>query len=336
MDANDAFTAQVAGPEERGRIVDAICARGGEMIMHLWFSNWAVQHCLEAATGPEERRQIVACVRGRTVDLAINCYGYHVLQKDLDCIPDCARAASGRSGDDADHVAFVDPTGAADLRVSFNDKWAVLAYHETGSLVNAFENPEERAEDVIVDELLDRASRYSSSLRRASGAPTASSTVRSSISSAKTPIPIIIDTVIEYGSEKYRQMALEHPLTGLLEFAMNEQGSKTVVKALKEGGKETLDRVVQYMCEPANGARRAIIVDLAASALTGSQLIAPILPTADKDQSAALCDCIHGHIVTLRGSKVIWLLYVDPMQFLLYPLPCVFLSSDRMRAYYEF
>jgi hypothetical protein len=48
-------------------------------------------------------------------------------------------------------------------------------------------------------------------------------------------------------------MALEQPLTGLLEFATNEQGSKSVVKALKQGGKETLDRIVQRMCEPAKG-----------------------------------------------------------------------------------
>jgi hypothetical protein len=48
-------------------------------------------------------------------------------------------------------------------------------------------------------------------------------------------------------------MALEHLLAGLLEYSTNEQGSKSVVKALKEGGKETLDRVVQRMCEPAKG-----------------------------------------------------------------------------------
>ena len=71
-----------------------------------------------------------------------------------------------------------------------------------------------------------------------------------------------------------------------------------------------------------------MIVDLALS-VTGSQLIASVLPTvrpssrglckdtdrvlqADKDQRALLYDCIRGHIVTLRGcktgSKVIWLL----------------------------
>lgn len=48
-------------------------------------------------------------------------------------------------------------------------------------------------------------------------------------------------------------MTLDHLLEGLLEFATHEQGSKSVTKALKEGGKETLDRVVKRMCEPAKG-----------------------------------------------------------------------------------
>ena len=92
-------------------------------------------------------------------------------------------------------------------------------------------------------------------------------------------------------------MALDHLITGLLEFATNEQGSKSVTKALKEGGKETLDRFVKRMAESTKGysgafyplwatrslihqfrsGRRAIIVDLALS-VTGSQLIASVLP----------------------------------------------------------
>jgi hypothetical protein len=59
--------------------------------------------------------------------------------------------------------------------------------------------------------------------------------------------------VLEHGSEKHRRMTLDHLLECLLEFATNEQGSKSVTKALKEGGKETLDRVVKRMCEPAKG-----------------------------------------------------------------------------------
>lgn len=48
-------------------------------------------------------------------------------------------------------------------------------------------------------------------------------------------------------------MALEHLMSGLLEYATNEQGAKSITKALKEGGKETLDRVIERMCEPAKG-----------------------------------------------------------------------------------
>lgn len=104
-------------------------------------------------------------------------------------------------------------------------------------------------------------------------------------------------TVLEHGSNKHRAMALDHLVSGLLEYATSEQGAKSVTKALKEGGKDTLNRVIKRMCEPAKGwvpvlrfspgqrvlilrshsARRAMIVDLALSA-TGSQLIAAVLP----------------------------------------------------------
>ncbi|KAK7028650.1 hypothetical protein R3P38DRAFT_3354402 [Favolaschia claudopus] len=323
---------KVAGSEERARIVDAICARGGEMMMHR-FGNWAVQRCLEAATGPEERRKIVACMRGRIVDLATNCYGCHVLQKALDCEEEEVRlliVSELLMGDPAQtlvnkHASHVwskimelswtppAPPIFAYVNKSLKGKWAALACHETGSLVvqHAFENLEETAKDGIVDELLGQ------------GIAVFGEVAKSQWGS------YCIQHILEHGSEKHRQMALDHLLTGLLEFATNEQGSKSVVKALKEGGKETLDRVVQRMCEPAKGyapdtllllppsssypsARRAMIVDLALS-LTGSQLIASVLPTADKDQRALLYDCIRGHIVTLRGcktgSKVIWLFW---------------------------
>ncbi|KAJ7703824.1 armadillo-type protein [Mycena metata] len=310
---------KVASPEERARIIDAICARGEEMIMH---RNWTVQRCLEGTTGPEERRQIVACMRyvvflpPATVDFATNCYGYHVLHKALNCkeevyiliVPELPRGdpATTLVNEHASHVwtppilhssshllmdAGSDPSS---LRVneSLNDKWAALAYHETGSLVvqNAFENPEESAEDVIgVALFVEFAKNQWGSY---------------CIQHAR---------VGEARSEKHRQMALERPLTGLLD--------KSTLTTFQKGGKETLDRVVQLICEPAKGpARLAMTVDLALS-LMGSQLIASVLPTADKDRRAALYDCIRGHVVTLggckTGSKVIWLF-------------------DRMRAYYRY
>ena len=63
----------------------------------------------------------------------------------------------------------------------------------------------------------------------------------------------VLHLVLEHGSKKHRDMALDHLLAGLLEYATNEQGVKSVTKALKEGGKETLDKLIKRMCEPAKG-----------------------------------------------------------------------------------
>lgn len=313
---------KVADSEERVKIVDAICTRGYEMMAHR-FGNWAVQRCLEAASSPDERRKIVACMRGRVVELATNCYGCHVLQKALDCEEDIRLLivselllhdpASTLVNKHASHVwskimeltwTHPAPPIFAYVNKSLQGKWAALACHETGSLVvqHAFENLEDSAKDGIVDELLNQgASVFSEVVKNQWGA-------------------YCIQHILEHGSDNHRQMTLEHLISGLLEFSTNEQGAKSVTKALKEGGKDTVDKFIKRMCEPAKGARRAMIVDLALS-VTGSQLIANVLPTADKEQRAALYDCIRGHIVTLRGcktgSKVIWLF-------------------DRMRAYYGY
>ena len=112
--------------------------------------------------------------------------------------------------------------------------------------------------------------------RRTSGAPTAFNIV-SRVHLCPRSCALTCSLVLEHGSPKHRQMALEHLISGLLDFATNEQGSKSVTKALKEGGKDTLNRIVKRMAEPAKGGRRAIIVDLALS-VTGSQLIAAVLP----------------------------------------------------------
>jgi hypothetical protein len=59
--------------------------------------------------------------------------------------------------------------------------------------------------------------------------------------------------VLEHGSPKHRQMCLEHLIADLLDYATNEQGFKSVTKAFKETGPETLARIVKRMCEPAKG-----------------------------------------------------------------------------------
>ncbi|KAH0837754.1 armadillo-type protein [Lanmaoa asiatica] len=276
---------KVADLEERHKIIDAICARGFEMMSH----------------------------RGRVVELATNCYGCHVLQKALDCEEDIRLLIVSELllGDPAltlvnKHASHVwskimelswtppAPPIFAYVNKSLKGKWASLACHETGSLVvqHAFENLEESAKDGIIDELLNQGSVVFGEIAKNQWGS------------------YCIQHILEHGSSKHRQMCLDHLVADLLDYATNEQGFKSVTKAFKETGPETLTRIVKRMCEPAKGGRRAMIVDLALS-VTGSQLIANVLPQADKDQRTMLYECIRGHIVTLRGcktgSKVIWL-----------------------------
>ncbi|KAG6868382.1 hypothetical protein C0993_003906 [Termitomyces sp. T159_Od127] len=246
---------KVADAEERAKIVDAICARGFEMMAHR-FGNWAVQRCLEAASAPEERRKLVGCMRGRVVELATNCYGCHVLQKALDCEEDIRLLIVSELllGDPAQtlvnkHASHVwskimelswtppAPPIFAYVNKSLKGKWASLACHETGSLVvqHAFENLEPEAKDGIVDELINKG-------------PTVFAEVAKNQWGS-----YCIQHILEHGSDKHRAQTLQHLLDGLLDFATSEQGAKSVTKALKEGGKTTLDRIVERMCEAANG-----------------------------------------------------------------------------------
>ena len=58
---------------------------------------------------------------------------------------------------------------------------------------------------------------------------------------------------MEHGSFKHRNMALSHIIYSLLDLTTHEQGFKSVSKALKEGGKDTMDRIISRMRESPNG-----------------------------------------------------------------------------------
>ncbi len=169
---------------------------------------------------------------------------------------------------------------------------------------HAFENLEKSAKDGIVDELLSQGAAVFSEVAKNQWGSYCIQHSKSLVLSFSMHPDLGILLVLEHGSTKHRNMALDHLISGLLEYATNEQGSKSVTKALKEGGKETQDRVIKRMCEPAQGCewpyrtdtsffiltalfnsgRRATIVDLALS-VTGSQLIASVLPNVCIDSS---------------------------------------------------
>ncbi|KAJ7738700.1 hypothetical protein B0H14DRAFT_3515971 [Mycena olivaceomarginata] len=273
---------------------------------------------------------------GRIVDLAPNCCGYRILQKALDCKKEVVCLLTGSEllrvdpatmlvNKHASHVSnklllatsLVDtelswtppaPPSFTYVNKSLKGKYAVLACHETGLLIV------QRAKNGIVDELLGHGA------AALSGAPTAFSTVCPSVS-AKIPILIIF-------------IFIDSPRTQVGEAPPSD--FEHSLTAAREGGKEMLDCVLQRMCEPANGVRRAMIVDLAFS-LTGSQLIASILAMADKDQCASLYDCIRGHVARLQDRLDGYLAFVRPSNPIS-PLPALMcaLLHDRMCAYYRY
>jgi len=59
--------------------------------------------------------------------------------------------------------------------------------------------------------------------------------------------------VLEHGAPHHKARAIDNLVNGLTQYASHEQSLKAVVKALKEGGTEVLDRVVAKLCEPPKG-----------------------------------------------------------------------------------
>ncbi|KAF8157629.1 hypothetical protein K438DRAFT_1986420 [Mycena galopus ATCC 62051] len=202
---------------------------------------------------------------GRIIDLATNCYGYCVLQKTLDYEEEVCLLIMSEllRGDPA--TTLVNKHASHVWSKSLKGKWAALAYYETGSLVITPSRTSRRAKNGIVDELLGQ------------GAAVCDKVAKSQWGS------YCIQPILEHGSEKHRQMAPEHLLTGLLEFATNEQGSKGSTASCSACAGRRRGRCPSFLpllleTDPSLSARCTMIVDLALS-LTGSQLIASVLPT---------------------------------------------------------
>ena len=112
---------------------------------------------------------------------------------------------------------------------------------------------EEQAKDGIVDELLNRGFNVFADVAKNQWGSYCIQ--HSTVFSTSSPTKRFANpcSVLEHGSAAHRQMALEHLVAGLLDFATHEQGTKSITKALKEGGKETLDRIIARMCEQSKG-----------------------------------------------------------------------------------
>ncbi|KDQ15763.1 hypothetical protein BOTBODRAFT_173826 [Botryobasidium botryosum FD-172 SS1] len=310
---------KIATPEMRERILEAVLSKGFQMMTNR-FGNWAVQRCLEPPCTAADRRKVALAMKGRVVELAMNCYGTHVVQKALDCEEDIRLLvlsellyndpATTLVNKHASHVwskimeltwehTSPPPPIFARVNAALRGKWVDLACHETGSLVvqHAFENLDEREIEELVEEVLQGFDRV----------------VKDQWGSW------VIQHLLEHGAPYHKSRALSLLLVGIASYATDTNAQKSIEKALKCGVDDAvMDELVKRLCEPGHTGRRALLVDLALNA-TGSQLISQILPFVNKDQRASLFNAIKRHTVTLKGSKsgsrVIYLF-------------------DRMRSYY--
>lgn len=137
------------------------------------------------------------------------------------------------------------------MNKSLAGKWASLACHETGSLVvqTAFEQCEESDKELIIGELLNEEA-FGEVVTNAWG--NFCILHRESVLFFGT-LQTYIYAVLEHGSPHHRSLAINNLVNGLSQYASHEQSIKSVLKALKEGGPEVLDKVVTRLCEPPKG-----------------------------------------------------------------------------------
>jgi pumilio RNA-binding family len=138
---------------------------------------------------------------------------------------------------------------------SLAGKWASLACHETGSLVvqTAFEQCEEGDKELIIGELLDEEA-FGEVVTNAWGNFCILHRESRFCSCVGSNVEHIL--VLEHGSPHHRSLAIANLINGLSQYASHEQSIKSVLKALKEGGPEILDKVVARLCEPPKGCGR--------------------------------------------------------------------------------
>lgn len=97
--------------------------------------------------------------------------------------------------------------------------------------------------------------------------------------------------MLEHGAEQHQSRALSLLLSSLHQYGTDAQALKSIEKAIKVGGPDVLDKLVNRLCEPGPSKRRAMLVDLALNNV-GSQLIALILPSVNKEQGTTLYDAV--------------------------------------------
>ncbi|KAI7641873.1 ARM repeat-containing protein [Hortaea werneckii] len=264
------------------------------------FGNFLVQRCFEHGT-PEQVISIAQAIRGNTLNLSMDAFGCHVVQKAFDCVPEEYKAIMVHellrripetvihryachvwqklfelrwSGEPPQIMKYVND--------ALRGMWHEVALGETGSLVvqNIFENCLEEDKRPCVNEVL-------------------------------SSIDVVahgqfgnwcIQHICEHGSIPDRTRAIDHILRFATEYSMDQFASKVVEKCLKVGGTDFLDRFLERVCEARPERPRMPLIDIAGDQF-GNYLIQYILTQSDTQRREVVAAHIRKHMVSLRGSK---------------------------------
>ncbi|KAJ7858229.1 hypothetical protein B0H14DRAFT_3447353 [Mycena olivaceomarginata] len=217
--------------------------------------------------GPEERACILDAIRSRSGEMMMHLFGHWAAQRCLEAATgpeerhaECRLPPSSSSECYGCHV--LQRTLDCEGELLWSDPATTLVNKHVSHVWNygALVNPTSATDLRVVR-------------------PTSSHRADSNPSSPRVNTPLgraacheTGSLLVQRGFENFEESVKEGAGTS------HQEGSRSALTTLEEGGKDALDCVVQRMFEPAEGARCAIIVALAIS-LAGSQLIASVLPT---------------------------------------------------------
>ena len=250
---------------------------------------------------PEQIVAIAQAIRGNTLNLSMDAFGCHVIQKAFDSVPEEYKASMvhellRRIPETVIHryachvwqklfeLRWSDspPQIMKYVNEALHGMWHEVALGETGSLVvqNIFENCLEEDKRPCVNEVL-------------------------------ASIDVVahgqfgnwcIQHICEHGSIPDRTRAIGHVLHYATEYSMDQFASKVVEKCLKIGGIDFLDRYLEHVCEARADRPRMPLIDISGDQF-GNYLIQYILASAEPQRREIVASHIRKHMVSLRGSK---------------------------------
>ena len=249
---------KVSSTELKYDLIESIIAQAYPLMINR-FGNFLVQRCLEHGT-PEQVSAIANVIRGKTLDLSMDAFGCHVVQKAFDVVPETYKAAMVHEllrqipqtvvHRYACHVwqklfelrwSDSPPQIMKCVNEALRGMWHEVALGETGSLVvqNIFENCLDEDKRPCIAEVLAHVDLVAHGQFG----------------------NWCIQHICEHGAPADKKRAVEHVLMHATEYSTDQFASKVVEKCLKVAGQDFLERYLEKVCEARPDRPRMPLID---------------------------------------------------------------------------